>query len=73
MFRKKIKITKASYDRENERPLIRASICNGDQVAGFKNIHSGKFTEIMAIRDDRDLEEFLEKYDLDLKDVRKEY
>ncbi len=71
MFGKKI--TKAVYDRENERPVIRASICNGEQVAGFKNIHGGKFTEVMTIRDERDLKEFLAKYDLDMADIRKEY
>ncbi len=71
MFGKKI--TKAVYDKENERPVIRASICNGEQVAGFKNIRGGKFTEVMTIRDERDLKEFLTKYDLDIADVRKEY
>lgn len=71
MFQKKMK--KETYDKENERPLIRASICNGEQVAGFKNIHTGKFTEIMAIRNSRDLDEFLEKYDIAIAEIKKEY
>lgn len=25
-----------SYDKENKKPVIKASICNGEQVAGFK-------------------------------------
>ena len=29
------------FDRENEKPIIKASICNGEQIAGFKNIHTG--------------------------------
>ncbi len=69
MFRKK----RETYDKENERPVIRASICNGEQVAGFKNIHTGKFTEIMAIRNSRDMDEFLEKYDIALAEIKKEY
>ena len=28
-----------SYDKENCKPVIKCSICNGEQVAGFKNIH----------------------------------
>ncbi len=71
MFRKKMK--RETYDKENERPVIRASICNGEQVAGFKNIHTGKFTEIMAIRNSRDMDEFLEKYDIALAEIKKEY
>lgn len=71
MFRRKP--VKADYDRENLRPVIRASICSGEQVAGFKEIHTGKFSEIMLIRDSRDLDEFLEKYDIAIEDVKKEY
>ena len=58
-----------SFDRENLRPVIRASICTGEQVAGFKNIHTGKFTEVMLIRDDRDLAEFLEQYGLSQEEL----
>jgi len=71
MFQKKMK--KETYDKENERPLIRASICNGEQVAGFKNIHTGKFTEVMVIRNSRDMDEFLEKYDIAIAEMKKEY
>ena len=40
LFKKNI-VTK-TYDKENKKPVIKASICNGEQVAGFKNIHTGK-------------------------------
>ena len=36
MFGRKT-IEKKEYDRENLRPLLRCSICTGEQVAGFKN------------------------------------
>lgn len=47
LFKKKT-VTKA-YDKENKKPVIKASICNGEQVAGFKNIHTGKIEEVKAI------------------------
>lgn len=71
MFGRKIK--KKQYDRKSLKPLIRASICNGEQVAGFKNIHTGKFTEVMLIRDSKDLDEFLEIYDIAVAEIAREW
>ena len=48
LFKKKT-VTKA-YDKENKKPVIKASICNGEQVAGFKNIHTGKIEEVMLMK-----------------------
>ena len=61
MFFKK-KQEKRTYDKENQRPVIRASICTGEKVAGFRDIRTGKFTEIMLIRTSGDLEEFCRLY-----------
>ena len=47
-----------SYDKENKKPVIKASICNGEQVAGFKDIHTGKIEEVMLIKSPADLEHF---------------
>ena len=71
MFRRKAK--KCSYDRENLKPVIRSSICTGEQVAGFKNIHTGKFSEVMLIRNGSDLREFLETYGISEADITTEY
>ncbi len=71
MFRKKQE--KKSYDKENLRPIIRASICNGEQVAGFKDINTGKFTEVMLIRDHKDLYEFKEMYGIRDEEITKEW
>lgn len=71
MFRRKAK--KCSYDRENLKPVIRLSICTGEQVAGFKNIHTGKFSEVMLIRNVGDLKEFQEEYDISEADIATEY
>ena len=35
LFKKKI--VKKTYDREHMKPVIRASICTGEEVAGFKD------------------------------------
>ena len=64
---------KHSYDRENLKPVIRSSICTGEQVAGFKNIQTGKFSEVMLIRNGGDLKEFLEEYDISEADLATEY
>lgn len=69
MFRKKI--TKIPFDREKERPVIRSSICTGEQVAGFKDVETGHFTEVMLIKNDRDLQEFKTLYGVD--EITKEY
>lgn len=71
MFRKKQE--KKSYDKENLRPIIRASICTGEQVAGFKDINTGKFTEVMLIRDHKDLYEFKEMYGIRDEEITKEW
>lgn len=71
IFRRKAK--KIPYDRENLRPVIRSSICTGEQVAGFRNIHTGKFTEVILIRGSSDLKEFLETYDIPEADIGREY
>lgn len=71
MFRRKVK--KCTYDRENLKPVIRSSICTGEQVAGVKNIHTGKFSAVLLIRNDGDLKEFLESYDISEADIATEY
>ena len=69
--RKKRTPIKLEYDRENQRPVLRCSICTGEQVAGFKNIHTGKFEEVMLIRNEKELDVFKAMYDID--EVTKEY
>ena len=50
------------YDIDKLTPVIRCSICNGEQVAGFRDRQSGRFTEIMLLRSEDDLRMFCEKY-----------
>ena len=34
-----------SYDTMNKKPVLKTSICTGEQVAGFQDIHTGKIEE----------------------------
>ena len=70
MFRKKQPVKK-EYDRANQKPVLRCSICTGEQVAGFKNIHTGQWEEVKKKKNEEDLETFKRMYDL--KEVAKEY
>lgn len=73
MFGRKKQREQKSYDKEKEKPVIRASICTGEQVAGFKDLRSGKFTEIMLIWGQEDLKLFAETYGINESEISKEY
>ncbi len=60
IFRKKPK--QKSYDKDNMKPVVKCSICDGEKVAGFQDIHTGVFEEDMLIRNRSDLKEFMELY-----------
>ena len=62
LFKKKVLVR--TYDKENKKPVIKSSICNGEQVAGFKDIRTGKIEEIMLIKNTVDLETFKAMYGL---------
>lgn len=70
LFKKKE--TVRTYDKENKKPVIKSSICNGEQVAGFKDIHTGKMEEIMLIKNKTDLEKFKVMYRIE-EEIVKEY
>ena len=60
MFGKKKKSISAEYDPEREYPVIKASICNGEKVAGFKSKEDGAFREVTFIANEADLKAFKE-------------
>jgi hypothetical protein len=69
MFGKKV--VKSAYDPKKQKAVLRCSICTGEQVAGFKNLETGKFEEVMLIRSDKDLKKFKEMYSI--AEIVKEY
>ena len=70
LFKKKTVVQ--AYDKENKKPVIQSSICNGEQVAGFKDIHTGRFEEVMLIKSPADLEQFQAMYGIN-EEIAKEY
>ena len=70
LFKKKVLVQ--TYDKENKKPVIKSSICNGEQVAGFKDIRTGKIEEIMLIKNTTDLETFKAMYGI-TEEITKEY
>ena len=57
------------YDRTGKRPVIRASICTGEKVAGFRDEKTGQIEELMLITGEKDLEEFLETYGVKREEI----
>lgn len=70
LFKKKAAVL--TYDKENKKPVIKSSICNGEQVAGFKDIHTGKIEEVMLIKSSADLDKFKAMYGIN-EEIAKEY
>ena len=70
LFKKKT--VKKSYDRDHMKPVIRASICTGEQVVGFKDLQTGNMKEIMLIKSTKELENFKSMYGI-TEEIEKEY
>lgn len=73
MFGKRKKSVIPPYNKEGKIPVIRSSICTGEQVAGFKDPVSGKFDDLMLIRDSGDLAAFLSQYQVKEEDIQREW
>ncbi len=73
MLFKKKRTEAPAFDRTGKVPVIRASICTGEQTAGFRDAASGRFTEVMLVRDRRDVEEFCRLYGLQEEEIRREW
>lgn len=61
------------FDRGRHKPVIRSSICTGEQVAGFKDRRTGRFMEIMLIRDNGDIEAFTREYGISREEITREW
>ena len=47
-----------SYDPARKRPVIRASICTGEQTACLQDLQTGRLEEVMLLRSPADRAEF---------------
>jgi hypothetical protein len=66
------RFTSESYDPGQVYPAVRASICTGEKVAGFRSKTDGHFIEVMLIRSKKDEEEFKQRYHIE-EDLKVEY
>ncbi len=73
LFRSKKKTEKPVYDKTGKIPVIRASICTGEKVAGFRDEKTGKFEELMLLRNEGDKEKFMLVYGVKEEELRKEW
>ncbi len=73
MFGRKKRRTRREFDKTGKIPVIRSSICTGEKTAGFKDVETGLFTEVMCIRTDADFREFLIEYGVEESEVRREW
>jgi hypothetical protein len=71
LFGKRSREPEIKFDLDKQYAIIRSSICTGEKVAGFKNKEDGHFTEVMLIRDAKDLDKFKETYKIE--EIKKEY
>ena len=70
MFKKKPQRPK--YDKTNKKAVLKCSICTGEQVAGFKDLQTGKMEEVMLIKSPKDSEDLKSIYGI-TEEVEKEY
>lgn len=63
---------KEGYDRNKIKPVIRSRGRDDEQAAGFVDLKTGEFTEVMRIRDSKDMDEFLTKYDISIAEIARE-
>lgn len=54
-------------------PVLRCSICTGEQTAGYISKDTGKFVDVMLIRNEADLDQFCSEYGVDKMTLRKIY
>ncbi len=62
-FRKKKEIR--TYDRDRQKPVLHKSICTGETTGGLKDLATGTIHDVMLIRNEKELKEFMEMYGLE--------
>ncbi len=70
LFKKKNRAEEVcGYDPGTEKPIIRASICTGEKTAGFRDLKTNRFREVMLIRSQKDLDSFMKTYGIEKVDT----
>lgn len=66
----KKKELKIEYDSSSEEPALKTSICTGEKVAGFVDISTRKFRDVMLIKNDAELEVFCSACGIDSSELK---
>ncbi len=72
-FFKKQKPQAPVFPPEQYEPVLRCSICTGEQVACMRDRSTGQLRELMLIRTPSDLEDFCRTYQVRAETIRKVY
>ncbi len=56
LFRKKPKV---QFDPNTQEPAILKSICTGEMTAGFVDKSTGKFQDLMSVKDEDEFKKIL--------------
>jgi len=74
LFRRaKTEPVRPRYAPEEYEPVLRCSICTGEQVACMRSRETGQLREILLIRSEKDLDEFCRSYGVEREAIRKIY
>ena len=74
LWKRKEKVKNDSlYPPEKYEPVLRSSICTGEQTACMRDRETGKLHELMVIRTPQDMQQFAKEYGIDLDAVRTVY
>ena len=60
--RKKVEI---QFDPNTQQPAVRRSICTGEMTVGFIDKSTGKFTDLMRVDGQKELEAFMKQIGAD--------
>lgn len=61
------------YDPAVREPAVRRSICTGEATAGFVDRETGRFQDLMLLRDQKELEDFCRRTNVAPGDIRTIY
>ena len=74
LFRRKPKTPDLpAFSTEDYEPVLRCSICTGEQTACMREKATGKLRELELIRDERDLDKFCRDYGVKKEDIKRIY
>ena len=73
LFKKKRPPAPPAFPAERFEPVLRCSICTGEQTACFRDRASGALHEVTLLRSGADLEAFCRDYGVKPEDIKKIY